>query len=181
MTQALEKISALNKKQMEIAVQAFQIGFNAWESLIKLNLEAARSLLQEGAGSIERLGSARDVSGISAWTGAQFRAGAERLSGYSRNLYEIGGQASGAWGDLLEQTLLSNNQDVVEWIDEMLKSSPIQPQPEAAAAAAKAAMANAKSVIEGISKVVRQTAGYADANVRAAAAATAEAVKNTAK
>ncbi len=180
MTQALEKISALNKKQMEIAVQAFQIGFNAWESLIKLNLEAARSLLQEGAGSTEGLGSVRDVAGISGWTGAQFRAGAEKVSGYSRNLYEIGGQASSAWGDLLEQTLLSN-QDVVEWIDELLKSSPIQPQPEAAAAAAKAAMANAKSVIEGISKAVRQTAGYADANVRAAAAATAEAVKNTAK
>jgi len=61
-----------------------------------------------------------------------------------------------------------------------LKSSSI-PQPEGTAAAAKAAMANAKSVIEGISKAVRQTAGYADANVRAAAAATAEAVKSTAK
>jgi len=181
MTEALEKIAALNKKQMEIAVRAFQIGFNAWESLIKLNLEATRSLLQEGAGSSEGLGSVRDVAGISGWTGAQFQAGAEKLSGYSRNLYEIGGQAFGACGDLLEQTLLSTNQDVVGWIDEMLKSSPILPQPEAAAAAAKAAMANAKSVIEGISKAVRQTAGYADANVRAAAAATAEAVKNTAK
>jgi hypothetical protein len=113
MSQALEKIAALNKKQMEIAVQAFQIGFNAWESLIKLNLEAAKSLLQEGATSTEGLGSIRDVSGISGWAGGQFRVGAEKLSGYTSNLYEIGGQTSSAWGDLLERTLLSTNQDVV--------------------------------------------------------------------
>ena len=178
--QANEKFVALNKKQMETTVQVFQIGFNACEMLIKLNLEAARSLLQESMANAQPLTAVRDVAGLSAWTGGQFRAGADKLSGYSRNVYEIGGQASSTLGDLLEQTLLSTNQEVVEWVDEVLKSSSI-PQPEATAAAAKAAMANAKTVIEGISKAVRQTAGYADANVRAAAAATAEAVKNTAQ
>ena len=173
--QANEKFVALNKKQMETTVQVFQIGFNACEMLIKLNLEAARSLLQESMANAQPLTAVRDVAGLSAWTGGQFRAGADKLSGYSRNVYEIGGQASSTLGDLLEQTLLSTNQEVVEWVDEVLKSSSI-PQPEATAAAAKAAMANAKTVIEGISKAVRQTAGYADANVRAA-----EAVKNTAQ
>ena len=178
--QANEKFVALNKKQMETTVQVFQIGFNACEMLIKLNLEAARSLLQESMANAQPLTAVRDVAGLSAWTGGQFRAGADKLSGYSRNVYEIGGQASSTLGDLLEQTLLSTNQEVVEWVDEVLKSSSI-PQPEATAAAAKAAMANAKTVIEGISKAVRQTAGYADANVRAAAEATAEAVKSTAQ
>ena len=180
MNQVAEKFVALNKKQMETAVQAFQIGFDAWEMLITLNLEATRSLLQEGMANTQALAGVRDVAGLSAWSGGQFQAGVDKLSGYSRNAYEIGGEAVGKLGDLLEQTLLSTNQEVVEWVDEVLKSSSI-PQPEAAAAAAKAAMANAKSVIEGISKAVRKTAGYADANVRAAAAATAEAVKNTAK
>jgi len=179
MSQAAEKFVALNKKQAETAIRAFQIGFNAWEMLIKLNLEATRMLLQEGMASVQAMPKAGEVAGLSAWNG-QFRAAADRLSGYLRNVYEISGQAAGELGNLLEQTLLSNNQEVVEWVDEVLKSSSI-PQPEATAAAAKAAMANAKSVIEGISKAVRQTAGYADANVRAAAAATAEAVKGTAK
>ena len=178
MNLAAEKFVALNKKQTETAIQAFQIGFNAWEMLIKLNLEATRSLLQEGLANIQALPKAGDMAGLSAWTGP-FRAGADKLSGYSRNVYEIGGQASSELGDLLEQTLLSTNQEVLEWIDEVLKSSSI-PQPEATAAAAKMAMANAKTVIEGISKAVRQTAGYADANVRAVAAATAEVVKSTA-
>ena len=179
MSQAAEKFAALNKKQADTAIQAFQIGFSAWEMLIKLNLEATRLLLQEGVANIHAFPMAGDVAGLSAWTGP-FRAGADKLSGYSRNIYEIAGQASSEVGDLLEQTLLSTNQEILEWVDEVLKSSSI-PQSDATAAAAKAAMANAKTVIEGISKAVRQTAGYADANVRAAAAATAEAVKGTAK
>ena len=178
MSQIAEKFVALNKKQAETAIRAFQIGFNALEMLLKLNQEASKSLFQEGMANIHVLPRAGDMAGLSAWTG-QFRAGAEKLSGYSRNVYEIGGQATSELGDLLEQTLLSSNQEVLEWVDEVLKSSSI-PQSEATAAAAKTAMANAKTVIEGISKAVRQTAGYADANVRAAAAATAEAVKGTA-
>jgi len=179
MNQAAEKFVALNKKQAETAIRAFQIGFNAWEMLIKLNLEATKSLFEEGVANLHTLPKTVEMTGAPAWTG-QVRSGADKMSGYSRNVYEIGGQASKELGDLLEQTLLNTNQEVVEWIDEVLKSSSI-PQSEATSAAAKAAMANAKSVIEGISKAVRQTAGYADANMRAAAAATAEAVKSTAK
>jgi phasin family protein len=180
MMQIAEKIVALNKKQAESLFQALQIGFDAWERLIQLNLEAAKSLVQEGMASTESLTSVKDVAAYTAWANGQLPSGMDKLSGYSRNLYEIGGQVSNALGDLLEQTLLSTNQEVVEWVDDVLKASSI-PQPEVTAAAAKVAMANAKSVIEGISKAVRHTAGYADANVRAAAAATAEAVKNTAK
>jgi phasin family protein len=179
MSHVAEKFVALNKKQAESAIEAFQIAFNAWEMLIKLNLEATKSLFEEGVANMHALPKAGDMASLSTWTG-QFRAGADKLSGYSRNVYEIGGQVSSQVGDLLEQTLLSTNQDVLDWVDEVLKSSSI-PQSEATATAAKAAMANAKTVIEGISKAVRQTAGYADANVRAAATATAEAVKGTAK
>jgi len=179
MSQAAEKFVALNKKQAETAIRAFQIGFNAWEMLVKLNLEATRSLIEEGVANLRALPQGAEMTGVPAWTG-QFRAAADKLSGYSRNVYEIGGQASKEFGEFLEQTLLSNNQEALEWVDEVLKSSSI-PQSGATSAAAKAAMANAKAVIEGISKAVRQTAGYADANVRAAAAATAESVKGTAK
>ncbi len=179
MNRVPEKFVALNKKQAETAIRAFQIGFNAGQMLIKLNLEATRLLLQEGMANIPALPKASDMTGLSAWTGP-FRAGADKMSGYSSNVYAIGGQAFSEIGDLLEQTLLSTSEEVLEWVDEVLKSSSI-PQPEATAAAAQAAMANARTVIEGISRAVRQTAGCADANVRAAAAATAEAVMRSAK
>jgi len=42
-------------------------------------------------------------------------------------------------------------------------------------------MVNAQAMIEGISKAAKQAAGYADAKVRAAATATAEAVQGAVK
>ena len=179
MNQTAEQFGALNKKQMETAFQAFQIGFGAWGMLIKLNLEATRSLLQEGVATAPKLTSVNDPAAVAEWTSSQARAALDKVSGYSRNVYQIVGDASGKWGNLLEQTLLSTNQEIEQWVEEVLKGSSI-PQPEATAVATKAAMANAKSVIEGISKAVRQTAGYADANVRAAAEATAQVVKGSA-
>jgi phasin family protein len=178
--QMTTNFAALNKIQLQSAVQTFMIAFGTWEMLFKLNVEATKSLLQEAPARAQGLTAIQDAAALSAWTTEQWRAGAEKLSGYSRNVYEIFGQTSGSLGNLLEQTLLSSNAEVMDLMDEALKSS-AGPQQEATAAAAKAAMANTKSVIEGISKAVRQTAGYADANVRAAAAATAEAVKGTAK
>ena len=98
----------------------------------------------------------------------------------SRNVYEITFSAQREMGELMEQSLLESGQEVRDWVEVALKSSPVG-HSEATAAAAKAAMANAQAMIEGISKAAKQAAGYAEANVRAAATATAEAVKSAGK
>jgi hypothetical protein len=95
-------------------------------------------------------------------------------------VYEITFSAQHEMGELMEQSLLISGQDVWDWVEVALKSSPVG-RSEAAASAANAAMTNAKAMIEGISKAAKQAAGYADANVRAAATATAEAVNGAVK
>jgi hypothetical protein len=94
-------------------------------------------------------------------------------------VYEIAFKAQADIGELLEQSLLVSGQEVRDWVEVTLKSSPVG-QSEAAAYAANTAMANAQAMIEGISKAAKQAAGYADANVRAAATATTEAMKGAA-
>lgn len=175
-----EKISALNKKHVGTALQAAQIVFDGIEKLTRLNFEAARMLFQEGVASARTLGSVADVEQLNQWREDQARAGADKVLGYSRNVYEIVFKTQAEIGELLEQSLLVSGQEARDWVEVALKSSPVG-QSEAAAAAAKVAMANAQALIEGISKAAKQAAGYADANVRAAATATAEAVKGAAK
>lgn len=175
-----EKISALNKKHVETALQAAQVVFDSIEKLTRLNIEAAKTLFQEGVASAKTLASVTDIEQLNEWRDGQARAGADKVLGYSRNVYEIAFKAQADIGELLEQSLLESGQEVRDWVEVALKSSPVG-QSEAAASAAKAAMANAQAMIEGISKAARQAAGYADANVRAAATATAEAVKGAAK
>ena len=171
-----EKISALNKKHVETALQAAQIVFDSIEKLAWLNIEAAKLLFQEGVASAKTLASVTDIEQLNEWRDGQARAGADKVLGYSRNVYEIAFKAQADIGELLERSLLKLAQEVREWVEVALKSSPVG-QSEAA----KTAMANAQAMIEGISKAAKQAAGYADANVRAAAMATAEAVKGAAK
>lgn len=175
-----EKISALNKKHVETALQAAQMVFDSIDNLVRLNFEAAKMLFQEGVASVRTLGSVTSVEQMNQWRDGQGRAGAGKVLGYSRNVYEIVFKAQTDIGELLEQSLLESGQEVRDWVDVAMRSSPVG-QSEAAAAAANAAMANGQAMIEGISKAAKQAAGYADAKVRAAATATAEAVKGAAK
>lgn len=175
-----EEISALNKRHVETALQVMQIVFDSVEKLTRLNVEAAKMLFQEGVASAKTLASVTDIEQLNGWRDGQAHAGADKVLGYSRNVYEIAFKVQADIGVLLEQSLLESAQEVREWVEVALKSSPVG-QSETAASAAKAAMANAQALIEGISKAARQAAGYADANVRAAATATAEAMKGAAK
>ena len=175
-----EKLAALNKKHVETALQAAQMLFDSIEKLTRLNIEAAKMLFQEGVAGAGTLASVTDVEQLNQWRDGQARAAAGKILGYSRNVYEIAFKAQADIGELLEQSLLESGQEVRDWVEVALKSSP-GGQSEAAAAAATAAMVNAQAMIEGISKAAKQAAGYADANVRAAATATAEAVKGAAK
>ncbi|HKQ23988.1 MAG TPA: phasin family protein [Burkholderiales bacterium] len=170
-----EQIFALNKKHVETAFQAMQIMFDGIEKLTRLNIEAAKMLFQEGAASVKTLASVSEIDQFNQWNANQARAGAGKVLGYSSNVYEITSNAQREIGELLEQSLLLCGQDVRDWVEVALKSSPVG-QSEAAASATSSAMANAQAMIEGISKAAKQAAGYADANVRAAATATAEAV-----
>lgn len=175
-----EKISALNKKHVETALQVMQIVFDSIEKLTRLNIEAAKMLFQESVASAKTLAAVTNIEQLNGWRDGQAQAGADKVLGYSRNVYEIAFKAQADIGVLLEQSLLESGQEVREWVEVALKSSPVG-QSEATASAAKAAMANAQAMIEGISKAAKQAAGYADANVRAAATATAEAMKAAAK
>ena len=175
-----EKIAALNKKHVETALQAAQMLFDSIEKLTRLNIEAAKMLFQEGVAGAGTLASVTDVEQLNQWRDGQARAAAGKILGYSRNVYEIAFKAQADMGELVEQSLLESGQEVRDWVEVALKSSPVG-QSEAAASAAKAAMANAQAMIEGISKAAKEAAGYADAKVRAAATATAEAVKGAAK
>jgi phasin family protein len=175
-----EKIVALNKKRLETMLQLAQIAVESGEKLASLNLEAAKMLLREGVTSGRTLASAKDAGGLAGWQNGLAPASADKILGYSRNVYEITLKASAEVGELMEQSLLSSSQEVLDWVEMALKASPVG-QSEAAVSGAKAAMANAKAMIEGISTAAKQAAEYADANVKAAATATAEAVKGAAK
>ena len=76
-----EKISALNKKHVETALQAAQILFDSVEKLTRLNVEAAKMLFQEGVASVKTLVSVTEIEQLNRWGASQARAGAGKVLG----------------------------------------------------------------------------------------------------
>lgn len=174
-----EKIVASNKNGLHAGFQLIEAIFDSVEKFALLNAEVAKVLVQEGLTSLQSLAGSKEF-GLS-----EFQAGwrpvdaTERLSGYSRNAYRIVQDTGNRLGEILEQRLLESAQELEEWVQEALVASPFG-QSEAAASAATTALSGARTAIEQISKAAKQAAGYADATMKAAATATAVAVKGVA-
>jgi Phasin protein len=173
-------VVAANKSAVDTGFRLMQVMFDSLEKFALLNMEAAKVLVHEGLANIQTVASSKDFGASGFQAGWQPMAGADRILGYSRNAYQIANETSLKVGDVLEQRLLISSQEFEEWVDAALAASPMG-QSEAASTATKAALTNARTVIEQISKAAKEAAGYADANMKAAATATAEAVKGVAK
>jgi phasin family protein len=179
MTTVADRLVALNKSQVETGFAAIGLAVQGWEQWVDLNLEAGRALLRESVEQSRALVAAEDGAAWKSWSTGLAQRHWERSYGYSRNVYDILVGTGTAIGEVLEQKLLDSSQDWMEMIESATVNSPVV-QSEATVLAVKSAMANATAVIEGISKAARQAAGNADTTVKAAAAATAEAVIATA-
>ena len=93
----------MNKKHVETALQAVQIIFDGMEKLTRLNMEAAKMLFQEGVASATALASVADIEQLNEWRDGQARAGADKVLGYSRNVYEIAFKTQADIGELLDK------------------------------------------------------------------------------
>lgn len=175
-----EKIVASNKNGFDAGCRLAQTMFDSIEKFALLNAEAAKVLIQEGLANLQSLAGSKDfaVSGFTA--GWRPMEATERFSGYSRNAYQIVAEAGNKVSEIVEQRLLQSGQELEEWVEEAMMASPFG-QSEAAVSAAKTALTSARTVIEQISRAAREATDYADASVKATAAATAEAAKGVAR
>lgn len=170
-----DKFVASNKNGVGAGFQLIQIMFESVEKLALLNAEAAKVLVQEGLSNLQGLVSSKDFGVSELKAGRWPMVATERIFGYSRNAYEIASNSGSRIGEVMEQRLLQISQELEEWVDEAVTASPYG-QSEVAVSATKAALINARAAIEQISQAAKQAAGYADANMNAAATAAAKGV-----
>jgi phasin family protein len=175
MTTIADQLVALNKSQVETGMAAMGLLAQGWERLVDLNLESGKALLRESVEQSRALVASEDAGAWKAWSTGLVQRNWERSYGYSRNVYEILVGTGTAVGEVLEQKLLDSAQEWTDMFEAAAVGSPVG-HSDATVAAVKSAMASATAVIEGISRAAKQAASNADTTVRAAAAATAEAV-----
>lgn len=174
-----EQFAAANKANIETLLSLTNGVFANAERLAALNLNTARSVLEDSVSSIKSLLSAKDVQELISLQGSLVQPLLEKSVAYARSVYEIASQGQEEVGKVLEVQLAELNKGVTSALDKAAKSAPAGS--DVAVAAVKSAIAAANSAYDNFSKAVKQATEIAEANVAAATNATVKAVSTTTK
>ena len=173
-----EQFAATNKAGVETLLTLANTAFAGAERIAALNLNTARSILEDSVASSKALLGAKDIQELVSLQSALAKPAVEKAVSYSRSLYEISSELQGELSKIFEVQLSEVNKNVSAVLDKAAKSAPAGS--DVAVAAVKSAIAAANSAYDSMTKAAKQVAEMAEANVAAATDATVKAVGATA-
>ncbi|MBL8473356.1 MAG: phasin family protein [Rhodocyclaceae bacterium] len=169
-----EKLSAAAAASAEMLMSTASVAFSSAERLCALNLNTARSTLEElGANANALLGTAEPQQ-MTTLAGAMVQSALQKYAAYARNVFEILSQAQGEVGKTVEAQFADISKTASLALDEASKNAP--QGSDAALSAMKSMLAAASSAYDSVSKAAKQAAEMATANVAAATDATVAAI-----
>jgi phasin family protein len=174
-----EQFVAANKANIETMLTLANTTFATVERLAALNLNTARSLLEDGVANTKALLGAKDVQELAGLQVALAQPIVEKAVAYTRSVYEITSQTQEEVSKVFEGQMAEVNKGVATALDKAAKSAPAGS--DVAVAAVKSAIAAANSAYDSMSKAAKQVAEIAEANVAAATNATVKAVSTSTK
>jgi phasin family protein len=174
-----EQFAATNKANAETVLTLANSAFASTERLAALNLNTARSFLEDGIANSKALLGAKDLQEFVSLQAAQVQPLVEKVVAYNRSVYEIASQSQEEVSKLIEAQIAELNKNLSAALDKAAKSAPAGS--DVAVAAVKSAIAAANSAYDSVSKAAKQVAEIAEANVAAATNATVKAVSATSK
>lgn len=173
-----EQFAGANKANVETLLTVANTAFASAERLAALNLNTARTLLEDSVNAAKALLSAKDIQELVGMQSALAQPAFEKAVAYSRSVYEISSQTQEEFAKIFDSQYVEINRNVTSALDKAVKNAPAGS--DVAVAAVKSAIAAANSAYETMNKAAKQVAEMAEANVAAATSATVKAVGATA-
>lgn len=174
-----EQFAATNKANIETMLSLANSAFANVERLAALNLNTARSVLEDSVASTKALLAVKDVQELIALQSSLTQPLVEKAVAYARSVYEIASQGQEELSKVMEGQVAEVNKGVAAALDKAAKSAPAGS--DVAVAAVKSAIAAANSAYDSFNKAAKQAAEITEANVAAATTATVKAVSTTTK
>ncbi|MFZ4534831.1 phasin family protein [Propionivibrio sp.] len=166
-----EKFVAANKAVVDSLLSLANTALSSAERIAALNLNTARSILEDGVANAKALISAKDPQEAFKLSVAQAQPVVEQVVAYSRSLYEISAHSKEDISKLLESQFSDFQQQVSSLIATAAKNAPVGS--DVAVAAVKSALEAANSSFGNMRNMVKQATEIAEANiVKASNAAT---------
>ena len=173
-----EQFAGANKANVETVLTIANTAFASAERIAALNLNTARTILEDSVNNAKSLLAAKDAQELVSMQAALAQPAFEKAVAYSRSIYEIATQTQEEFSKIFDSQYVEMNKNVTSALDKAVKNAPAGS--DVAVAAVKSAIAAANSAYETMNKAAKQVAEMAEANVAAATSATVKAVGATA-
>jgi phasin family protein len=184
MTITPEQIAAANKAALDNLVTLTQQAFKGIEQLVELNMQAARSSLDDTAEKAKAALGAKDPQEFVSLQASLIQPAQEKAVAYGRQVADIAAATQAEVTKLAEAQVKAAQEQFQSLVDAAAKSAPAGS--EQAVAAVKTALANTTAAFDTVQKAAKQAVSVAEANFKtlsntaeSTAKAAAEAVKKS--
>ncbi len=172
-----EQFAAANKAAVDSLLSVANTALASAERIAALNLNTARSVLEDSVSGAKAVMSAKDAQEALTIQASLAQPNVEKAVAYSRSVYEISAQTQEEVTKMLEAQFGDFQKQIAALLDKASKSAPAGS--DVAVAAVKSAIAAATSAFDNMNKAAKQVAEITEANVAAATNATVKAVSST--
>ena len=173
-----EQFAAANKASVDAMLTLANTALASAERIAALNLNTARSMLEDGVANAKAMLGAKDAQEFFSVQASIAQPSLEKAVAYSRSVYEISAQSKEEISKLIEAQFADFQKQVLALLDKATKNAPAGS--DVAVSAVKSAIAAATSAFDSMNKAAKQVADIAETNVAAATNATVKAVSATA-
>jgi len=164
-----EQLANTHKAGVETFMTIANATFAGAERLAALNLNAARTIMEDSAAKTRALLAVKDVEALVSLQKSLAHPDSESLSTYSRRVYEIASQTQEALSLLADIQISELNKNLGLALDKAVETAPAGS--DVAVNALRSAISAANSAYDSMSKAARQATEIAEANLVVATAA----------
>lgn len=166
-----EQFAAAQKAQIDGLLTLANTAFAGIERLAALNLNTARSLLEDSAGNTRALLAAKDYQDFVALQGSLAQPAIDKALAWSRDVYTIGSATGGELKKTLEAQYAEASEALDSSLDALVKHAPAGTDAAIAASVdvIKSALGAANTAYATFSKATQQAGEYAETSFAASA------------
>ena len=161
----VEQFAAVNKANLDVLFGLTEKSFASVEKLAQLNMAAGKAALNESATHAQALMKVKDVQELLALQTEALQPVGEKVSSYSRHVYDIAAGTQAEFTKAVEAQLADAQKAILNLVDTAAKNAPAGS--ESAVALLKTAVAASNNAYESVQKVVKQATQAAEANLQA--------------
>lgn len=174
-----EQVMAAQKANLETLFTLSSKAFEGVEKLVELNMQVAKTSMDEFADNARAALSVKDAQELLALQAAMLQPAAEKAAAYVRHVYDIAASTNAEVGKIAEGQFSEAQKNFSDTVESAMKNAPAGS--ENAIALVKSAMAAANNAYESASRAAKQAADVAEANFQAVANSAVKASQNPAR